>query len=918
VTTFAGTMGVAGHGDGVPGFLYTPSGITADGTGNLYVSDSGDHSIRSITSGGSLGNVAGFAFYPGPTDGTGSIARFTSPAGIAAFGSSTLFVADTGNHTVRKIALSGGGNVVSTLAGLANASGTTNDTGSAARFNAPGGISYYPGIGVQAYVADTGNNAIRKIAPGGVVTLLAGSTYGYANGLGAAAQFRSPQGLVLNPFDLSAYVADTGNHCIRFVDSSGNVSLYAGQATASGNANGDRLTTASFNSPRAVALNALGNTLYVADTGNFLVRKINLSTGAVSTLAGSGAFGSTNANGTSASFGVITGLMVDSSDNVYVAESVTYTIRKITASGDVTTLAGACCGLPVDGTGTDVRFGYPGPTAISGGAYQNTAIVADPTAHLFRTITLDAGVVTTAGGRASVNGTSDGTGTFARLNGASALSYNGSVMMFVEGNSIRYGGPELSDRAVIDSSYGKVGNVRQLDVSPSTATSWEWSIIRKPSGSTAALSATNVRNPTFTPDVPDLFVFRCKATGANGTSISTVSLQGNGPATSFFLSYPGPLNAGTPQSVPVYARDAYGNIADGYTGTVHFTSSDDMATLPSDYTFTTGDHGVHSLSFTFRHSGGQSATATDTVTGSITGTGYFFVNPGNATSYTVTMTSPVGSGNPNDVTVTAKDAFGNTATNYTGTAHFTSSDGAATLPSNYAFSAFDLGTHTFSGGVTLRTGGLQSVTATDTVTASINGSVNVTVGPPTPTSFTANGSASNVFLAWNPSSGADHYDIYRASPTSPGYTFLISTFDSFYTDAAVTADKVYAYKVVAVDASANPSPPSSPDTATTFVFTDDPLVAGTTPVKLVHLTQLRSAVDSLRACAGLTAMSYTDPTLTTSTGIKAVHITQLRTALTDARALLGLSSITFTDTSLVAGTTSVRKLHVSDLRTGVK
>lgn len=919
VTTFAGTMGVPGHGDGIPGFLFTPSGITADGTGNLYVSDSTDHSIRSITSGGSLGSAAGFAFYPGPDDGTGAIARFRNPAGIAALGATALFVADTGNHTVRKIALSGGGNVVSTYAGLANAPGFTNATGSAARFNSPSGISYYPGISGFAYVADTGNDAIRKVGVDGVVTTLAGGIEGYANGLGAAARFRNPQGLAMNFSDQSAYIADTDNHCIRLMDLFGNVSLYAGQPTVSGNANGDRLTTASFNAPRAVALNAFGTALYVADTGNFLVRKINLSTGAVTTLAGSGTFGSTNANGTSASFGVMTGIMVDSSENVYVAESVTYTIRKITSSGDVTTLAGACCNGPVDGTGTAARFGYPGPTGISGRADLNTALVADPRAHLLRTITLDAGVVGTAGGKANVNGTSDGTGTFARFNGASAVSYNGSAAMFVEGHTIRYGGPELSDRAVIDSANGLVGTARQLDVSPSGASSWSWTIIRRPSGSTATLSATNIRNPTFTPDVPDLYVFRCVATGANGSSISTVSLQGNGPAVGFTLSYPGPLGAGIAQAVPVFARDAYANQADGYTGTVHFTSSDGTATLPADYTYTLADHGLHSFNITLRHSGLQTVTVTDTVTGSITGTGYFNVNPGSAASLVVTMASPAGSGNPADVTVTAKDSFNNTAINYSGTIHFTSSDGAATLPSNYTFVTLDAGTHTFSGGVTLRTGGVQTVTATDTVTGSITGFATVTVGPPTPVSFTANGTASQVFLAWNPSSGADHYDVYRASTTSGGYAFLISTPDSFYTDAAVSASTVYAYKVRAVDASANASPFSIPDAATTIVFTDDPLVASTTPIKAIHITQARQAVDALRACAGLTAGSYTDPSLVVGTTlVKATHIQQLRTGLTDARALLGLPTITFTDSTLTVGTTVVKRLHVADLRTGVK
>jgi sugar lactone lactonase YvrE len=913
VTTFAGTMGVPGHGDGSPGFFFTPTGIAVDSSGAFYVSDSTDHTIRSITSGGTVGSVSGFAFYPGPDDGSLFGSRFRSPSGVAVLGTATLFVADTGNHTVRKVELAG---TVSTFAGLANASGgTANATGSAARFNSPTGMASYPApFSGFTYVADSGNHAIRRVfTDDGDVEFVAGGVPGFANGTGAAAQFNNPHGLAIRFSDLSVFVADRNNHCIRLVTYAGVVTLYAGQATAAGNANGDRLTTASFNAPRAIALNNLGNAMYVADTGNFLVRKINLSTGAVTTLAGSGSFGITDANGTSASFGVMTGISVDSSENVYIAEAATGTIRKIEPDGDVTTFAGtpfACCSGAADGIGAAARFGYPGPTDIEGG------FIADPFAHLIRTIDLGA-AVGTAGGKAAVNGTSDGTGTFARFNAAShiASAYGGIVI--AEGHTIRYGGPEIADRAVIDSDVGLVGNPRQLDTSPQTATSWEWTVIRRPAGSTAVLSSTTIRNPTFTPDVSDLYVFRCKATTASGSSISTVLLNANDPATRFEVEHLGPVTAGGAFSISVVATDPWGNFGDGYTGTVHFTSSDDLAVLPADSAFAAGDHGSRSFNVTLKRSGSQTITATDTVTG-MTGTGTFFVQPAEASSLTLTMTSPVGSGNAADVKVTAKDPFDNVASGYGGTIHFTSSDGTATLPSNYTFVLADEGVHTFPLGVTLHTAGLQSVTATDVVIGSITGFVNVTVGPSIPTSFTANRSGANVFAAWNPSSGADHYDIHRASPTSGGYVFLASTFDTTYLDTTALANTVYAYKVRAVDPAANASPFSSPDAATTIVFTDDPLVAGTTRIKAVHVTELRTAINSLRACAGLSATVFTDTPLTTATKVKKLHIDELRTGMSAARGALGLSAIALTDPTIVVNSTIVRRLHVSDLRTGVK
>ena len=139
-----------------------------------------------------------------------------------------------------------------------------------------------------------------------------------------------------------------------------------------------------------------------------------------------------------------------------------------------------------------------------------------------------------------------------------------------------------------------------------------------------------------------------------------------------------PTTAGVAHNVTVTAQDAFGNVATGYTGTVHLTSSDASAVLPANYTFTGADNGVHNLSVTLKTAGTQSITATDTVTGTITGTqSGITVNPAGAATLTVSgFTSPTNAGTAHNVTVTAQDAFGNVATGYTGTVHFTSSDGA--------------------------------------------------------------------------------------------------------------------------------------------------------------------------------------------------------------------------------------------------
>ncbi|HTK76322.1 MAG TPA: VCBS repeat-containing protein, partial [Gemmataceae bacterium] len=168
--------------------------------------------------------------------------------------------------------------------------------------------------------------------------------------------------------------------------------------------------------------------------------------------------------------------------------------------------------------------------------------------------------------------------------------------------------------------------------------------------------------------------------------------------------------------------------------------------------------------------GSQSITATDTVTSAITGNSATTVAAGAATNYSVSAPASAGLGAAFNVTVAAKDAFGNTATSYTGTVHFTSSDGAAVLPANYNFVAGDNGSHSFT--VTMNTAGTQSVTATDTVTGSINGSKNITIGgtspPPSPQPFAIGslpGTTATVTMY-----NADHTVHFTSQPFGAGYT----------------------------------------------------------------------------------------------------------------------------------------------------
>ncbi len=280
-------------------------------------------------------------------------------------------------------------------------------------------------------------------------------------------------------------------------------------------------------------------------------------------------------------------------------------------------------------------------------------------------------------------------------------------------------------------------------------------------------------------------------------------------------------------------------------------------------------------------------------------------------SLVISIPTTVGSGDAATATVTAYESNDGLATGYRGTVRFASTDGSATLPADYAFTATDNGTHTFPSGFVLPTPGGQTISATDIADATITGSRIVIVGPPTPAGLLATAaSATSVNLSWNVSAGAAQYEVFRGN--SP----LATTMSTSYTDSPVTPGTTYVYRVRAIDSSSRPSPLSAPDAATTILFTEDPVVAATTLIKAAHIDQLRTAVNAMRNEAGIGPFSFTDSTLS-GVAIRVIHIQELRAALDPARAALGLPPIVYTDASLAAGMT-VKAAHVQELRSGVK
>jgi hypothetical protein len=348
----------------------------------------------------SFNTLAGYAGQ-GSADGIGSNARFYNPSGVAVDGVGNVYVADTVNHTIRLITPAG---VASTLAGSAGVSGSADGTNSTALFNQPQGVAVDSAGNV--YVADTGNQTIRQITPAGVVSTLAGlaGVSGSANGTGSNARFYQPEGVAVDKVG-NVYVADTWNHTIRMITPGGVMSTLAGSAGSSGSADATG-TAAQFYQPQAVAVDSMG-TVYVADTANQTIRKITAG-GAVSTLAGfAGNYGSANGTGTNAQFYGPAGVAVDGLGNLYVADYFNQTLRKVTAAGMVSTLAGSTGNFgSADGTNSTVRFWNPTGVAVSG-TNTVTVYVADAGNSTIRALIL-AGtnwVSSTLAGSASMGST---------------------------------------------------------------------------------------------------------------------------------------------------------------------------------------------------------------------------------------------------------------------------------------------------------------------------------------------------------------------------------------------------------------------------------------------------------------------------------------------------------------------------------
>lgn len=459
VSTMAGSPDVSGSadGNGTNALFNAPQGIAVDSSGSVYVADTGNDTIRKITSAGAVSTLAGLAGNVGSANGLGTNAAFDAPEGLAVDAAGDIFVADTWNDTIREVSPSG---QVTTLAGSPGIFGSTNAVGTNALFYEPGGMAV--DTSEDIFVSDTGNNVIREIIPGGTVTTLAGSvgTFGSANGAGTNALFNAPQGIAIDSSG-NLYVADYLNNAVRKVTSAGVVTTIAGVPGDFGSANGAG-TNALFWGPESIVVCPTNDSLiYVADTGNSVIRQLSAIGGneLVSAFAGNSSAGSADATGAAARFFWPMDVASDGHGNFYVADAQNNSIRKIAANGTVTTFAGfpGVTGS-ANATGTNASFNHPEAIAVDS---PGNVYVADTGNSIIREITPSGTVSTLAGSPGNV-GSSDGTGSAAQFDGPQGIAVNSSGDVFVA-DTMNHTIREITPGGLVKTFAGSPGNSGSSD-----------------------------------------------------------------------------------------------------------------------------------------------------------------------------------------------------------------------------------------------------------------------------------------------------------------------------------------------------------------------------------------------------------------------------------------------------------------------
>jgi len=520
----AGPPGGSGDADGIgpTASFNRPYGVATDSAGNVYVADWGNYAIRKVTPNGTvttLYRATRFSYEDAPL----------TPLGVAVDAAGIVYVADQSNNTfkIRKI----------------NPDGTLGSSVST-------GLDYDGSIGLavdrtgNVYFCSTFYHTVGKVSPDGVISTLAGSKnlFGSADGTGAEARFRWPDGLALDAAG-NLYVTDNGNVTIRRITPGGVVTTLAGLAGESGASDGTG-PAARFDSPYGLAVDRASN-IYVGEGRMNTIRKVTTG-GVVTTLAGStGLAGSADGTGPTARFNFLNGLAVDDAGTIYAADGDNESIRRITGAGLVTTLAGAT-GVPgsADGTGPSARFNAPRGTTVDN---QGNVYVADWNNHTIRRIT-PGGVVSTLAGTPGQSGGTDGTGASASFNFPNSVAVDGSGNVFVSeegGNTIR----KITPQGLVSTLAGTYGKSGSADGSGGAAR------FNGPKG-LAVDSSGNI----YVADYGNKTIRKITPAGSVTTLAGTAGAFGNVDATGAAARFSDPIGVAVDAGGNVYVTAAPGQI----------------------------------------------------------------------------------------------------------------------------------------------------------------------------------------------------------------------------------------------------------------------------------------------------------------------------------------------------------------------
>ncbi len=753
----------------------TPASVTA-----------GTSASVTVTAKDAFGNV--------DTNYTGTV-HFTSTDGAATLPANFTFAgADNGTHTFSATLKTVGSR---TVTATDTVTATITGTSAAITVN-PAAASTFTLSGTPASVTAGGSASVTvtaKDAFGNVDTNYTGTVH-----------FTSTDGQASLPANYTFTGGDNGAHTFSATLKTAGSQTLTATDTVTGSTNGTSpgITVNAAAVSGAVSTAVASPTSVPADGTTSSTITVTLTdafgnprAGKTVTLAQSGASVISPASGPSTAGGVVTFTVTDTT-----AQTVTYTATDTTDSVTLTQTPNVAYAL---GSLDHITIAPTSSTVAAGLGQSYTATAFDATNNSLGDVTAGTsfaiapnGSCTGASCSATVIGPHTVTATYAGKTANATLTVT----------------PAPADPSASTISAAP-GSITANGVTTSTVTVQLKDIFgnnRTSGGNIVALATTSGTLSAVTDNGDGTYT----ATLTSATTVGTATITGTldavaivsaatvnftpGAATHYTVTGAASTTAGVAASVTVTAKDAFGNVATGYLGTAHFTSTDGTATLPANYAFTAGDAGAHTFSVTLKTAGSQTVTATDTVTGSITGGKAITVNPAAATTFTVTPsggTQTAGTGFT--VTVTAKDPFGNVDTNYTGTTHFTSTDGGATLPANYTFTGGDAGVHTFP--ATLTTAGPQTITATQgTVTGT---TPTITVNPAAAASFSLTGVPGTV-VSGVPASvtvtakdafgntatgytGTAHFSSNDAVATVPGdYTFTggdagVHTFTNGYT-----------------------------------------------------------------------------------------------------------------------------------------